>query len=214
MLILIIEDNQPTRERLQTLLQSAFKDSMVYSVESAERAIEFINNSCPEIIILDIGLPGMQGDEVIPVFLEKCPATEIIVFTVSDEDEKVFACLKSGASGYILKDAKAFEIVEAVQELLKGGAPMSLPIARKLLKEFQLISTRREDEKSTFLSPREEEILNLLYEGATYKEISKALSISVHTVHTYIKRIYEKLHVKSRSQAVYKAIKKQIIRGY
>lgn len=129
-----------------------------------------------------------------------------------DEDEQVFASLKAGASGYILKDSLPMQIIAAIEELKAGGSPMSFPIARKVLREFQGFSAREEmKEVVSPLSKRETELLELLYKGDSYKEIADKLCISLHTVHTHIKNIYGKLHVNSRSQAIYEACKKKII---
>jgi len=210
--IFIIEDHQLTRERLKFLFDSEPDYTVVGAAESAEEALQIIQNCCPDIIILDLALPGISGQKAIELLLQKCPSSEILIFTVSDDDEKVFNCLKAGATGYILKDASAKQIVEAVDELCDGGAPMSVSIARKVLREFQKLAKISDSEtKISLLSPREEQILRLLYQGATYKEISNSLSISVHTVHTHIKRIYQKLHVNSRSQAIFEAFRRGLI---
>ncbi len=210
--IMIIEDHLLTQDMLKAVFDSVSCYRVVATVDSAEKALELLDSICPDLIILDIGLPGISGDKAIGFIMKKCPTAEVLVYTASDEDEKVFTCLKAGASGYILKNTKPNDILSAVEELTNGGAPMSPQIAKKVLKEFKALAGRdHKDQPMELLSPREEEILKLLYEGATYKEISDALSISIHTVHTHIKRIYHKLHVNSRSQAIFEAIKRHLI---
>ncbi len=212
MKIMIVEDQDPTRERLIALLdgQNGFK--VTSAVDCAEKALECLNTMVPDIIILDLGLPGLSGVDAIRAVTSSCPSARILVFTISDEDEKVFASLKAGASGYILKDAKSLEIISAIEELKEGGAPMSFPIAKKVLNEFQQMFGKTElKEVLSPLSSREKEILILLYEGDSYKEIGEKLFISAHTVHTHIKNIYQKLHVNSRGQAIFEAYKKKII---
>lgn len=212
--IMIVEDHVPTRERLGILFEGESDYRIIASVGSAEEAIDRLKTVTPDIIILDLGLPGLSGERAITWILELCPSAEVLVFTISDEDEKVFSSLKAGASGYILKDSSHHEILSAIEELKRGGAPMSFPIAKKMVREFQRLSIEK-DLKHTLtpLSSREEEVLKLLYSGSTYKEIAQELNISRHTVHTHIKNIYHKLHVNSRSLAIYEAIKKRIIRA-
>lgn len=211
--IMIIEDHGPTRERLAILFEGERDYRVVASVGSAEEAMEELKSVTPDIIILDLDLPGFSGEKAIKAILALCPSVEILVFTVSDDDEKVFSSFRAGASGYILKDSRPVEITSAVEELRKGGAPMSFPIARKVLREFRNLPADNGLEGSfTALSQREEEILNLLYRGSTYREIAKRLSISTHTVHTHIKNIYQKLQTNSRSLAIYEAIRRKIIK--
>ncbi len=210
--IIIVEDHLITQDMLTTVFESQPEYKVIGAFDNAEGALQLMDHACADLVILDLGLPGMCGDEAIGVIKQKCPSSEIIIFTCSDEDEKVFTCLKAGASGYILKNTGAKEILQAVKELLNGGAPMSPPIAKKVLDEFQVLARLKDRQRSlNLLSPREEEVLKLLYRGATYKEISYTLSISIHTVHTYIKRIYHKLQANSRSEAIYQALKKGLI---
>ncbi|RME65436.1 MAG: DNA-binding response regulator [Nitrospirae bacterium] len=211
--IMIVEDHLMTQDMLKTVFESQREYKVIAAVDNAETALKIMDSACPDLVILDIGLPGICGDEAVGIMKQKCPSAEIIIFTCSDEDEKVFKCIKAGAAGYILKNTGTKEIIQAVKELRQGGAPMSPSIARKVLEEFQTLANMKDKNKALdLLSPREEEVLRMLYMGATYKEISYNLSISIHTVHTYIKRIYQKLHANSRSEAIYQALKKGLIK--
>ncbi len=211
--ILVVEDHGPTRERLSSLFEGSGDYRVAAAVATAEDALDLLASISPDVIVLDLGLPGISGEQAIRKLLDRCPSAEILVFTVADDDERVFASLRAGASGYVLKDSRPLEILAAVEELRMGGAPMSFPIARKVLREFQGLSGDEEDPDAplTPLSPREEEVLRLLYNGCTYREIADRLRISRHTVHTHIKNIYQKLQTNSRSLAVREAIRRKIL---
>jgi DNA-binding NarL/FixJ family response regulator len=213
MQILVVEDHEPTRTRLVSLLDGQKGHRVTAAVGSAEQALEVIESDPPDLTILDLGLPGLSGVDAIKAVQTRCPSAEILVFTVMDDDDQVFAALRAGASGYLLKDAKPAEIISAIEELKAGGSPMSFSIARKVLKEFQGLPRQNGlDGHISPLSPRETDILDFLYRGDSYKEIADKLSLSIHTVHSHLKNIYVKLHVNSRAQAIYEAFRKNIIR--
>ncbi len=213
MKIMIVEDHQPTRDRLASLLDGQNDYEVVYAAGSAEDALRRLATESPDLIILDLGLPGLSHAAAIKAIKDSSPASDVLVFTVMDDDDQVFAALKAGASGYLLKDAKPMEIIDALEELRSGGAPMSFSIARKMLSEFQRLPQEKVLEGMISpLSARERDILDRLYRGDSYKEIADKLSLSTHTVHTHIKNIYAKLHVNSRAQAIYEALRKKIIR--
>ncbi len=175
-------------------------------------ALERVAAAPPDIVILDLGLPGLSGADAIQAIKKACPGTEILVFTVMEDDDQVFASIQAGASGYLLKDAEPSQLISSIEELNAGGAPMSFSIARKVLREFQAIP--RQDGLRGMISPlsdRETQILNRLYLGDSYKEIAGNLGLSIHTIHTHIKNIYSKLHVNSRAQAIYEAVQQKII---
>jgi DNA-binding NarL/FixJ family response regulator len=157
----------------------------------------------PDIVIMDISLPGMSGIECIREIKGKLPATQFMMFTVYENDEKVFEALKAGASGYLLKNTGLVQMIEALKELHNGGSPMSANIARKLVRVFH----EQENNASVVevLSQRENEILQLLAKGLLYKEIADQLHISTSTVRQHIHKIYEKLHVQNRTEAINKA---------
>ena len=170
---------------------------------TAEDALKRISNAKPEVMLTDIGLPGMSGIDLIKKTKESMPQLEIMAHTVFDDRENVFAALKAGASGYLLKGCSPREIIEAIYDLYKGGSPMSPRIARKVIHEFQDSDVAEE----YVLSQREKNILKCIELGLTYKEIATDQSISAHTVHSHIKRIYEKLQTKDRTETLVKARK-------
>jgi DNA-binding NarL/FixJ family response regulator len=155
---------------------------------------------------MDINLPGMNGIECIRQVKDKIPDTQFMMFTVYENDEKVFEALKAGASGYLLKNTGLVQLIESLKELYNGGSPMSANIARKLVTLFR--NDNKETAKLDILSSRENEILQLLAKGLLYKEIADQLSISVSTVRQHIHHIYEKLHVQNRTEAINKAFGK------
>jgi len=212
--IIVVEDTRTVRTMLVALLQQEGHHNVVSAVDSVEEAVEYLSNECADLVILDLCLPGLSHDLAVKAIKSVSPYLDILVFTVSDEDEKVFSALKAGATGYILKTAKHAEIIAAVDDIKAGGSPMSPSIARKVLREFQGPAVH-EDLQSMIspLSSRETGILDLLYRGLNINQLADQLCISPHTVQTHIKKIYSKLHVNSRSQAIYEAVQKNLIKG-
>ncbi len=208
MRLVIIEDDPLLLENLKLLLSGESGITVVGAFSSAEDALQALNKAAPEIMLADLGLPGMSGIDLIKKTKEEMPGVEIMAHTVFEDRENVFSAIKAGASGYILKGSSPREIVEAIHELHKGGAPMSPKIARKVIHEFQDESIINEQ---YILSQREKDVVRCIEEGLTYKEIAKKLNISSHTVHTHIKNIYEKLHAKDRGEVLIKARKTGII---
>jgi DNA-binding NarL/FixJ family response regulator len=208
MRLVIVEDDSLLLENLKLLLSGEPGIVVGGAFSSAEDALHALKMAAPDVMLADLGLPGMSGIDLIKKVKEEMPGVEILAHTVFEDRENVFSAIKAGASGYILKGSSPREIVEAIHELHKGGAPMSPKIARKVIHEFQ-------DENITseqyILSQREKDVVRCIEEGLTYKEISKKLKISSHTVHTHIKNIYEKLHAKDRGDALIKARKTGII---
>jgi two-component system NarL family response regulator len=207
MKVSIVEDDVLLRQNLNLLLSGETGISVVSVFASAEEALAGIKRARPEILLADIGLPGMSGIELIRELKDQMPDLEIMAHTVFDDRETVFSAIKAGASGYILKGGTPRELIDALHTLAKGGAPMSPKIARKVIREFQ---DEGADEQY-LLSHRETEIVREVENGLTYKDIALKLSISPHTVHTHIKNIYEKLHAKDRQGALVAARKKGII---
>jgi len=212
--IVVVEDTKTVRAMLVDLLEEKAGNKVVAAVETAEEALEYLVNNCADLVVLDLCLPGLSYDLAVKAIKNVSPDVDILVFTVSDEDEKVFSALKAGATGYILKTDDHRQIIAALDEIKAGGSPMSPSIARKMLREFQGPAAQEElQEIVSPLSSRETEILDLLYRGLNISEIADKLFISPFTVHTHIKKIYTKLHVNSRSQAIYEAVKKKLIKG-
>lgn len=202
----IVEDLDEVREGLYQFISLNPEFKVLDTFKTAEEALYEIPKLKPDIVIMDINLPGMNGIDCIRELKNKTPRSQFMMFTVYENDEKVFEALKAGASGYLLKNTGLVQMIEALKELHDGGSPMSANIARKLVTVF------REQEKNIAqletLSNRENEILQLLSKGLLYKEIAEQLSISVGTVRQHIHKIYEKLHVQNRTEAINKAFGK------
>lgn len=207
MKISIVEDDVMLRENLKLLLSGESGISVISAYGSAEDALQGIRKSRPDILLTDIGLPGMSGIELIRKIKDLMPDIEIMAHTVFDDRETVFSAIKAGASGYILKGSTPRELIDALRTLAKGGSPMSPKIARKVIREFQAAGP----DEQYLLSHREIEIVKEVENGLTYKDIATKLAISPHTVHTHIKNIYEKLHAKDRPEALVTARRKGII---
>jgi len=197
----IVEDLAEVREGLAELVRSDKELLMLEHFEDAEAAVLKLPLLHPNIVIMDINLPGMSGIECIKQLKEKCPDTQFMMFTVYENDEKVLQALQAGASGYLLKRTKPEQILESIKELNQGGSPMSSNIARKLLNIFL---DKKKVMKMQILTDRENEVLQLLADGLLYKEIADRLGIAHGTVRQHIHNIYEKLHVQNRAEAVNK----------
>lgn len=207
MRLIIVEDDPILLESLKLILGGEAGITVAGAFGSAEDALRALRKLSPEVMLTDLGLPGMSGIELIKKAKDDMPSLEIMTHTVFEDRENVFAAIKAGASGYILKGSSPREIVEAIHEIHKGGAPMSPKIARKVIHEFQDENV----EDQYILSQRERDVVKCIEQGLTYKEISLRLKISSHTVHTHIKNIYEKLQAKDRGEALVKARKTGII---
>jgi len=202
----IVEDLDEVRDGLKNFISLSQDFKVVDTFKTAEEAAYDLPKLKPDIVIMDINLPGMNGIECIRQIKDKTPGTQFMMFTVYENDEKVFEALKAGASGYLLKNTGLVQLIESLKELHNGGSPMSSNIARKLVTLFR--SEQKETTNLDVLSNRENEILQLLAKGLLYKEIAEQLSISVSTVRQHIHHIYEKLHVQNRTEAINKAFGK------
>lgn len=200
--ISIVEDNAAFRESLAQMLNNAPGFRCLQTYGSAELALQKIPLSPPEVVLMDINLPGINGVECVRKLHEIVPAVRVIMLTVYENTENIYAALKAGASGYILKRTAPAKLLEAIQDVMDGGAPMSSAIARKVVQSFQEAKPANENVEG--LSAREKEVLDMLAEGFLYKEISEKLHLGLGTIKTYVRRIYEKLHVQSRTEAVVK----------
>jgi DNA-binding NarL/FixJ family response regulator len=197
----IVEDLDEVREGLADLVRSDKELLLLENFEDAESAAERLPVLQPDIVIMDINLPGMSGIDCIKKIKEKCPSTQFMMFTVYENDEKVLQALQAGATGYLLKRTEPARIIESIKELNQGGSPMSSNIARKLVNIFL---DEKKVTKKEILSERENEVLQLLADGLLYKEIADRLHIVHGTVRQHIHNIYEKLHVQNRTEAVNK----------
>ena len=209
--IWVVEDHAPFRRTLGKLLNAEQGMRCAREFDSCElalRALEKEKAQRPDLILLDVGLPGMSGLEGIRHFREHSPQTLVIILTVFEDDEKIFQAICAGASGYLLKTAGADAIVQAIRDALAGGSPMNPRIARRVLEMFSRLAPKKSDYG---LSDREQEILQHMVKGLIKKEIAGLLQLSVHTVDTYLRRIYEKLEVNTRTGAVAKALKEGLV---
>ncbi len=200
--VTIVEDLDEVRDGLHTMLSVSGFFTITDTYKTAEEALYEIPRHNPDIVIMDINLPGMNGIECLRLLREKKMKAQFMMFTVYENDEKVFEALKAGASGYLLKNTSTAQIVEALKDLYNGGSPMSANIARKLVTAFY--ETENKNATVDALSKRENEVLQLLSRGLLYKEIAEKLSLSVGTIRQHIHKIYEKLHVQNRTEALNK----------
>lgn len=199
----IVEDHADLRNSWRLLIEDGTKNRCVGAFATAESALEALPALRPDLVLMDINLPGMSGIEATRILKELLPTLQILILTVYEEPEKIFAALEAGAAGYLLKRSPPDKLLEAVDNLRDGGSPMSNEVARMVVQSFRK-PTRTPLAAQANLTPREEEILSLLAKGHSSKEISTKLFISIHTAHTHLKHIYEKLHVRSRTEAVLK----------
>ena len=198
----IVEDDAEFRANLVECLEETQGYRCVCQCGSAEEALRNIPPLQPDIILMDVNLPTMSGVECTRRLKKSSPALQVLVLTVYEDSESIFDALKAGASGYLLKRADPMDILRAIQEIKQGGAPMSSQIARRVVQSF--FEESRTSPRQDGLSVREEEILRQLSKGYSSKEIADRLAISYHTVKVHLKHIYEKLHVRSRTEALIK----------
>lgn len=211
--ITIFDDNKNIRESITMLLCTEPDFEVVGSFCHVLDCIDDIKESKPDVVLMDIEMPGMTGIEAVKVIKKEFPQVQVLMQTVFEDDDRVFDSICAGASGYILKNHLNTKLVEAIQELQYGGSPMSPSIARKVLTKMQQIPQHIKPEEAPDynLTAREKEVLSCIVEGLAYKMISDRLNISYETVRSHVKKIYEKLHVASLTEAVSKAMKERIV---
>ena len=198
----IVEDSRGTRESLSELLKRSPGLRCVAAYANGEQALRELPGQIPDVVLMDINLPGMSGIECVARLKEKTPKTQVLMLTTYEEGDLIFESLRAGASGYWLKNMPPSELVHAVEQVHAGGSPMSMHIARKVVSHFQRI--KKPSSEMETLTKREQEILALLAKGFLYKEIADQLGISLSTVRAHLHTVYEKLHVQSRTEAVVK----------
>ncbi len=198
--VAIVEDDRGLREQLVQILGAARDVRFVGACASGEEAVERIHLLQPEVVLMDIKLPGMSGIECVTHLKKALPSIQILMLTVYEDSESIFRALKAGADGYLVKSSPPDVLLDAIDDVHRGGSPMSSHIARKVVRHFHLAGpSLQESEK---LSAREQEVLSLLSGGYIYKEISDQLGIGIETVRTHVKNICEKMHVRNRVEAV------------
>jgi len=198
----IVEDDSQARKILAGWVNRAAGFRLAGEWGDAESALKNLPQKAPNVVLMDINLPGMSGVEAVKRLKPELPATQFVMLTVYEDADHIYSALAAGATGYLLKQTPREELLSALEEVHRGGSPMTSNIARKVVQSFGHTSAAVADGEG--LSPREQEVLELLARGYLYKEIADRLNISVPTVNTYVRRIYEKLHVRSRGQAVAK----------
>ncbi len=199
----IVEDDEGIRDSWTILLNGNTGMRCISTHSSAEEALEEIPKLKPNVVLMDINLPKMTGIECVKVLKEKCPEVQILMLTMYEDSDQIFESLTAGASGYLLKRDTPAKVLEAIDDVTKGGSPMSPKIARVVVQYFQKKQPSANSAVEV-LSKRELQILDLLAQGFRYKEIADQLSISFDTVRSHLRNIYEKLHVTSRTEAVVK----------
>ena len=202
----IVEDNDQLRGTLARVIGRAEGFKFLSQYPNAEAALDGLPKDKPEVVLMDINLPGMNGVECVRQLKTAAPEIQVMMLTVYEDTENIFNALGAGASGYLLKRSKTAELLEAIREVHRGGSPMTTHIARKVTQSF--LKAGQSSQPTENLSQREQEVLDCLSQGLIYKEIAEKLGISYETVHTYIRRIYEKLQVRTRTEAVAKFLRR------
>ena len=208
----IVEDNRTFRKGLCALVEQDPELSCPVAVESCEEALESLaSHPPPDIVLMDIGLPGIDGIDGAREIRLRVPSTRVIMLTVQEEDENIFRAICAGASGYLLKPLPSEKILEAIRQVRQGAAPINGFIAARVLEMFSRYAVAPADRSRYGLTSRERQILAHLVEGSTMRQIASALELSYHTIDAHIRSIYEKLHVHSRSAAVAKALRERLL---
>jgi DNA-binding NarL/FixJ family response regulator len=206
----IVEDNEEYARTVQELVDTADGFACPHAFKSGEQLLSFLNDHfAPEVVLVDIGLPGITGIEVVRRVRGISPATQMVMLTIHEDDDRVFEAICAGATGYLTKTATSDRILSSIREVVRGGAPMTPQIARRVLNLFTQVKAPRWDYQ---LTDREREVLSQLVEGKTKKEIGAQIFLSAHTVDTHLRNIYAKLHVHTRTEAVAKAIIEKLVR--
>lgn len=206
--VAIVDDDEEIRTGLQWILDRTDGYSCVGTYRNGAEAAEGMERSLPDVVLMDIGLPGRSGIECVESLKQRHPGVQFVMQTVYADDEKIFQSLRAGAVGYLLKKTPTAKVLQAVSDAYDGGAPMSGEIARKVLTYFQRPAPAQHGHG---LSDREVEVLKALMDGHSYKAIADRLFVSVHTVRFHLHNIYEKLHVSSRAEAVAKVMKEKLV---
>jgi DNA-binding NarL/FixJ family response regulator len=209
--IALVEDQPRTREGLAALIGGAAGFEIAGAYGSMEEALPAIQRAPPDVVLADIGLPGMSGIEGVRLLHQSIPGLPVLMLTVHGDDDSIFAAICAGACGYLLKETEPVRLLECIEELRSGGAPMSPDIARRVVLAFRRNPPPRQVDLD--LSPRQLDILRLLAEGQSYKSCADALGLSVDTIRHHVRKIYDRLHVHSRSEAVWKAVTNGVVRA-
>jgi DNA-binding NarL/FixJ family response regulator len=202
----IVDDDEPIGRILADLIRESKNLEFVSAYHDTEIAVEKLPLDRPDVVLMDINMPKLNGIECVRRLKPELPHTQFLMLTVYADSDHIFAALAAGATGYLLKGTRRAQLLEAIKQISHGGSPMSCSIARKVVQSFARTEVERPDLEA--LSPRERSVLELLSKGYLYKEIAESLNLSMATVDTYVRRVYDKLHVNSRSQAIAKYLKR------
>lgn len=207
--VMLYEDNPQLREGLTMLIDGSDGFTVLASYKNCDNVTDEVDAWKPDVILMDIDMPGTNGIEGLKKIRAKNNEVKILMLTVFDDNKNVFEAIRSGANGYVLKKTPPAKLLEYIEEAASGGAPMTASIATQVLKMFSQVSTTQNEDYN--LSDREKQVLQLLVDGYSYKMIASEMFISIDTVRSHIKKIYEKLHVNSKSEAVAKAFKDKLL---
>lgn len=210
--VIIFDDNVNVRESINLLLSTTSNMRLCAAYDSCTNLIQQIEENNPDIILMDIDMPDLSGIDAVKLLRTRFPSLPVLMLTGFEDDEKVFASLCAGANGYILKNANMTSLIQYINEVHNGGAPMTPVIARKVLNQFTKLQPSNIQNEDYNLSSREKEVLQLLVKGKSYKMIAADLNINYETVHSHIKKIYQKLQVSSVGEAVSKTINQRILK--
>jgi DNA-binding NarL/FixJ family response regulator len=207
--VAIIEDQRHIRDSLSYLINGTNGFCCTGSYRTMEEALDRISHSLPDILLCDIGLPGMDGIKGVRILKERHPQLLVLMLTVYEDDDRIFDAICAGATGYLLKKTQPAQLIESLREVTQGGAPLSLEIARRVVELFRAL--RPEEREPYDLSPHETRILKLFVQGHNYKTAAAELGVSIGTINFHVRNIYEKLQVHSRSEAVAKALLNRLV---
>lgn len=207
MRIAIFEDNRKFRESLEFIIVSTNDMELCGSFEDTSRLLQRIEALQPDVVLMDINIPGKNGIEAVKEIKEHFPGVNVCMQTVFEDEDKIFASLCNGASGYLLKNSTPEKVLQAIREVADGGSFFTASVAKKILNNFQ----QKQQGEFVQLTEKEKEVLKHLVEGLSYKMIADKMELSFHTIHTHIRNTYQKLHVNSKGEAINKAIKNKLV---
>lgn len=209
--VVLFDDNQNIRESIKLLLSTTDHLELTGSYDSYEQIESILKKENPDVVLMDIDMPGINGIKAVSTLRSSFPELAVLMLTGFEDDDKVFASICAGANGYILKNASMDQLIAQIEDVYKGGAPMSPVIARKVLNQFARVQPGTQPSADLELSKREQDVLQLLVKGKSYKMIAAELNVSYETVHSHIKKLYQKLQVSSVGEAVSKTLTKNIL---
>jgi len=207
--VIIFEDNKHLRESLQLLISSSRQFNCIGAFADTRNVLAVVNNLMPDVIIMDIEMPIMNGIDATRLIKQKFPDIPIVILTIFDDSEKIFRALHAGGSGYLLKNSSPEEILNGVMEVYNGGSALSPQVAKKVIQFFQTVTPAQPNDYN--LTPKEKELLQHLVDGMSYKMIADVMHVALETVKSHVKNVYRKLHVSSSNEAIAKALRQKLV---